>query len=106
MGNGSLTDGVLAAMQQRFQEVVFERAGDLLRDDPAGLPVLRYAPWAPAEPAYFAVPGMYGGFSYRFEGEPGAPRLVVESWCRVVEGSGQRHVITPDSTELVAEGFV
>jgi hypothetical protein len=33
-------------------------------------------------------------------------RLMSESWCRVVEGSGQRHEITAQGARLVAEGFV
>ena len=57
-------------------------------------------------PVWFAFPGMYGGFSYRFDQEANPPTLVVESWCRVVDGSGQRHRITRDSCELVEEGFV
>ena len=49
---------------------------------------------------------MYGGFAYSLSIAGEEPTLTVESWCRVVGGSGQRHVITPDRTELVEEGFV
>jgi hypothetical protein len=53
-------------------------------------------------PLWFAVPGMYGGFSIEvFKG-----RLFVESWSRVAEGSGQAHVITTAGAVLVDEGFV
>jgi hypothetical protein len=53
-------------------------------------------------PLWFPVPGMYGGFSIEvFKG-----RLFVESWSRVVEGSGQAHVITTAGAVLVDEGFV
>jgi hypothetical protein len=51
---------------------------------------------------WFPVPGMYGGFKFRFT-EDTAPTLVVESWCRVVEGSEQRHEITPDGARLVED---
>jgi hypothetical protein len=34
------------------------------------------------------------------------PTLVTSSWCRVVEGSGQRHDVTVDGARLVDEGFV
>ena len=54
---------------------------------------------------WFAVPGMYGGFAYELRAE-GEPHLLVESWSRVVGGSGQRHVIGAGGTRLVAEGFV
>lgn len=33
-------------------------------------------------------------------------RLIVESWSRVVGGSGQAHVITESGSVLVEEGFV
>ncbi|MFG2295905.1 ankyrin repeat domain-containing protein [Streptomyces sp. NPDC048603] len=51
---------------------------------------------------YFPVPGMYGGFSWELDGAA----LVVESWSRVAGGSGRRHRVTPEATELIAEGFV
>ncbi|MEU9033971.1 ankyrin repeat domain-containing protein [Streptomyces sp. NPDC048352] len=49
---------------------------------------------------YFPVPGMYGGFRYRLDGDS----LVTESSSRVAGGSGRHHRITVRSTELVAEG--
>ena len=55
---------------------------------------------------WFAVPGMYGGFSYRLEKAGVEPKLITESWSRVVDGSGQRHEITPTRSRLVEEGFV
>lgn len=58
------------------------------------------------EAVWLPVPGMYGGFNYRLEHRMAGPCLVVENWSRVIEGSGQRHEITADSTELIEEGFV
>lgn len=54
------------------------------------------------ESLWFAYPGMYGGFSMSLHRN----RLVVESWSRVVGGSGQAHVITEHGRVLVEEGFV
>ena len=51
---------------------------------------------------WFAYPGMYGGFSISVH----RARLHVESWCRVVGGSGQAHVITEGGCVLVEDGFV
>lgn len=51
---------------------------------------------------WYPVPGMYGGFSIRLREH----HLYVESWCRVVGGSGEAHVITADGATLVDEGFV
>lgn len=53
-------------------------------------------------PMWFPVPGMYGGFSIRLM----RSYLFVESWSRMVGGSGQAHVITAEGTTLVEEGFV
>lgn len=51
---------------------------------------------------WFPIPGMYGGFSVRMFHR----RLHVESWSRVVGGSGRAYVITGDRVTLVDEGFV
>lgn len=50
----------------------------------------------------FPIPGMAGGLSIELH----HARLHVESWSRVVGGSGLYHVITRDRTVLVEEGFV
>lgn len=52
------------------------------------------------------MPGMYGGFAYWFEGDGAGLKLVTESWCRVVEDSGQRHEIDESGCRMVEEGFV
>ena len=36
---------------------------------------------------WFAVPGMYGGFSYGLLADGVEAKIESESWCRVVEGS-------------------
>lgn len=51
---------------------------------------------------WFSYPGMYGGFNMSIHKD----RLHVESWSRVVGGSGQAHVITESGCVLVEEGFV
>lgn len=50
---------------------------------------------------WYPVDGMYGGFSIQLREN----HLYVESWSRVVGGSGLAHVITPTSTSLVKSGF-
>ena len=69
--------------------------------------VLRYPPISilhevPDRRLWFPVPGMYGGFDIHLRDG----YLEVNSWCRVVGGSGQRHVITEQGTTLVDQGFV
>ncbi|MGW4241592.1 hypothetical protein [Nocardia sp. NPDC004722] len=55
---------------------------------------------------WMAVPGMYGGFSIELSCRTVEAELSVESWSRVIGGSGQWHMVRPDRFELVAEGFV
>lgn len=50
---------------------------------------------------------MTGGFHYWFEfGQDSELKLVSDSWCRVVQGSGERHEVTADSIKMTAQGFV
>lgn len=68
---------------------------------------LRYPPVAilhevPDRRLWFPVHGMHGGFDIQLRDG----YLEVNSWCRVVGGSGQRHVITEQGTTLVDQGFV
>jgi hypothetical protein len=100
--------GVLRKIQEHFHAVIRGRADDLVRDARLRLPEIAHLLETPldAEPAWFAVPGMYGGFAYRLVADGANARLVAESWCRVVEGSGQRHEITSAGARLVEEGFV
>lgn len=50
---------------------------------------------------WYPVPGMYGGFNIQLRED----HLYVESWCRVVGGSGLAHVVTRDGYTLVRAGF-
>jgi hypothetical protein len=99
-------EDTLQAIQRHFHEVIRGRAAELIDRHNLTLPEL--APLLAAEEptGWFPVPGMYGGFDYRLEGEGREARLVVESWCRVVGGSGQRHEVTVAGSRLVEEGFV
>lgn len=93
----------LPDIERNFHEVILARAAEGRLRVPDPLPHLdaveRKSQW-------FPVPGMYGGFKYWWDPSNPEPLLVAESWCRVVEGSGQRHHITRRSAQLVDEGFV
>lgn len=91
--------GDMAKIQAHFVDVVIEESRGMFKPDEmraVDLNVLREVKkiWMP-------VPGMYGGFTLRFEGD----HLITESWCRVVEGSGMRNHITVNGTTLMASGF-
>jgi hypothetical protein len=58
------------------------------------------------ERVWFAVPGMYGGFVFWLERAGADPLFMAESWCRVVDGSGERHAIDSSGWKLTGSGFV
>lgn len=96
----------LAAIQRHFHEVIRGREAELVDEHGLRLPELAVLTESDPPAAWFAVPGMYGGFDYRLSpGETGW-LLTAESWSRVASGSGQRHEITAAGALLVDEGFV
>lgn len=99
-------EAVLGRIQVHFHEVIRGRAASMVRENELRLPELEPLLELKRPHMWFAVPGMYGGFCFDLEPAGATSRLISESWCRVCGGSGQRHVITADGSELVAEGFV
>src|SRR4051812_11606454 len=96
----------LQAIEKHFHAVINERAGKFVRQYHLQLPNLEELLRAHSHEGWFPVPGMYGGFKYWFDDSGASTKLICESWCRVVGGSGQRHEITSNGAVLVAEGFV
>lgn len=99
-------EDTLLAIQRYFHEVIRSRAARLIDEQEIELPELTRLLSSGELETWFPIPGMYGGFRYWFEGEGEHTRLVTESWCRVVRGSGQRHEITAQGSKLIDEGFV
>lgn len=96
----------LQKIQNHFHQIILARTGDLVQKSGLRLPELEPMLEIEEPKMWFPVPGMYGGFSYWFDGEGKNAKLISESWCRVVGGSGQRHQITSEEAKLVDEGFV
>lgn len=96
----------LQKIQNHFHQVILNRTGDLVQKSGLRLPELEPMLEIEEPKMWFPVPGMYGGFSYWLDGEGKNAKLISESWCRVVGGSGQRHEITSEEGKLVDEGFV
>jgi hypothetical protein len=98
--------GVLLKIQTHFHAVIQGRVDELVQEHQLKLPELEPLLELDNAEMWFPVAGMYGGFCYRLETFGVEAKLVVESWCRVAGGSGQRHEITSKGSQLVAEGFV
>jgi hypothetical protein len=98
--------GVLLKIQANFHAVILGRAEKLVHEQALRLPELEPLLELDEPGMWFPVPGMYGGFSYSLASAGVDAKFVSESWCRVVDGSGQRHEVTSEGSRLVAEGFV
>jgi hypothetical protein len=96
----------LQPIQQHFHTVIRERADQYVQEHALRLPELEALLEMTVPKLWFAVPGMYGGFHFWLDQIAGDTVLIAESWCRVVGGSGQRHLISPHGNLLLAEGFV
>ena len=93
---------LLAALQQHFHEVIRGRVAHLVDAEQLRLPELDVLTELEKPEMWFPVPGMYGGFRYVLEDAS----LKVDSWIRVVGGSGETHRITADGAVLTDRGFV
>ena len=96
----------LASIQKHFHAIIRNRASDVIEQFSLRLPELEPLIEIEKPQMWFTVPGMYGGFHYWLDGEGENVKLISESWCRVVGGSGQRHEITSREGKLTDEGFV
>lgn len=101
-----IPDTPVKAIQRYFHALIRQRAAEFgIRKLPR-LPQLALLVRLNDQKAWFAVPGMYGGFSFWFEGEGAQTKLISESWVRVVVGSEQRHQVTAEGVSLVEEDFM
>ncbi len=99
--------GRCRSLNRHLADVIDSRIRGVLYDGRDPRTVLRYPPVeilheVPGQRVWFPVPGMYGGFDITLRQDA----LDVKSWCRVVGGSGQAHLITTAGAILVDEGFV
>lgn len=92
---------IIENMEMGLHKVILERAKDLVEENQLQLPQLGFL--YEFGSFWFPVPGMYGGFNVE-ECELG---IHASSWCRVVGGSGQKHLIDKEgNVTLIEEGFV
>ncbi|WP_155770006.1 ankyrin repeat domain-containing protein [Mycobacterium asiaticum] len=101
----TLTDQQIRALDAQLAELIDGRLrgrvydGDLRK-------VLRYPPVGilhelPGQRVWCPMPAKY---AFHIELQRGG--LEVKSWCGFVEGSGQTHLVTPEGSVLVDQGFV
>ncbi|MDP9370908.1 MAG: hypothetical protein M3Q65_00300 [Chloroflexota bacterium] len=102
----SVRPDALRQLQEHFHSVIRGWAADLVREHALRLPELELLLELAVPKLWFPIPGMYGGFSVRLDHLLESHVLVTESWCRVVDGSGERHIISPHGSLLIAEGFI
>lgn len=96
----------LQKTQAYFHTIIHARIHKLAAKTHLRLPKLEPLLEIETPQMWFPVPEMYGGFKYWLENEEKNVKLISESWCRVVERSGQRHEITSEEGRLVEHGFI
>jgi len=87
----------ISLMEAALHKVILGRVEDLIKKNGQSLPQIGRL-WEETvgeeegySTAWFAVPGMYGGFSLNLN--VAENELTADSWCRVAGGSEERHVI-------------
>ena len=101
-----MLESELKEIEEGFHILTQSRLSEFQVPLPRELPHLEGLRATKKKPAWFDVDGMYGGFSYYLLSSKTHVKLIVESWSRIVGGSGRRHFITPTGIELVEAGFV
>jgi hypothetical protein len=95
----------IRALDRHLADVIDNRIHGLPYDGRDPRHVLRYPPVeilheVPGQRVWFLVPGVYGGFDITLVND----FLDVKSWCHVVEGSVQEHLITTEGVIFVGGG--
>ena len=106
MDKSSPVNPRLAMVQELFHGLIRSRARAGGIAVPRRLPQIANDQGSEGQPTWFPVDGMYGGFAFWLTWSEEQPTLHSRSWCRVVDGSGQYHVITPLEIRLIEQGFV
>lgn len=102
-----VSEWLIERIEIYFHAVMLGRAARQINENRLRLPQLSPLLEYRDSTCWCTVRGMTGGFQYWFEfGEDNAPKLVSESWCRVVQGSGERHEITVNGLKMTESGFV
>lgn len=96
----------LQRIEVYLHAVINGRVERLVREHRLRLPPLEPLQEMPMRGVWMPVPVMFGGFDYWLERGGPSPHFVSESWFRVVDGSGERHEVSPKGLTLVDADFV
>jgi hypothetical protein len=100
-----ISEKTLQKIESYFHQLITERAIKFIKVKGENLEFPKLTTELNSQ-KWFPVSGMYGGFSYTLIFQNTELTLIVESWSRVVGGSGQKHQITTNGIKLLEEGFV
>jgi len=96
----------LLQIEAHFHALIKQRVEKLVNKENLRLPQLSILLELKKPKMWFPVPGMYGGFEYQLVFRHKKPLLLTSSWIRVIQGSGQKHVIDSQGSRLTETGFV
>jgi hypothetical protein len=97
--------GVLLKIQDHFHSVIHGRVAELVLKHALRLPELHPLLELEVPKIWFPVPGMYGGFNFWLETFGVNAKLITDSWCRMFEGSDERHEIDSRGVKAISDGF-
>ena len=87
----------LLALTTQLHALILDRAAGDVQRSALLLPVLSPLTEMPlGQRVWCPVPGMYGGFEYWLTHAGSKPRLLVNTWCRIVRGAELCHAVTPE----------
>ncbi len=96
----------IAKLEAQLRNVVLGRTDDLVEQNQIEFPPLCLLLERESPMIWFPIPGMYGGFRIELRRAGESPQLIVDSWSRVCEGSGERHLVMAHGYARIDAGFV
>ena len=96
----------LVLMTRHFHALVHQRIKGFEEIPALRLPILDPLTELNVPVLWCQIHGMYGGFNLKLTRSGECPQLIVDSWSRVVGGSGQKHLIMPQGYVRLEDGTV
>lgn len=96
----------ISRLEEQLRKVVLGRTEDLVEKNQIEFPPLCLLLERESPVIWFPIPGMVGGFRIELRRAGESPQLIVDSWSRSCEGSGERHLVMAHGYVLIAAGFV